>query len=97
MSTLYSKQEKIMFDAISAIDTIHAKTLIDTPRLALSYVNPNAGMNTAQMETDATANEIQLRLSTSGAIISHTKPRINPNAIANKNFTVLIFILLDFC
>lgn len=86
-----------MFDAISTIDIIQERTLIDTPRLALEYVKPKAGMNPAQMETDATANEIQLRPSTSGAIISQTKPSTNANAIANKNFTVLIFILLDFC
>ena len=79
------------------MDRIQDRILIDTPRLALVYVKPKAGMNPAQMETAATANEIQFLLSTSGAIISHTKPRIKASAIANKNFTVLIFILLDFC
>ena len=81
-----------------AMDINQDTILIDTPRLTFEKEIPMAGMRPDITVIEVTAKEIQFLPSSTGAEISHTKPSRMAMIIANKNFTVLIFmVLLDFC
>ena len=82
--------------AKTTIAIIHEKTLMDTPRFALSYLRPMAGITILAMEMKPIAREIHLRFPISGAITSHTKPSNNDNARAITNLIPSTFMLFYF-
>ena len=91
-SMLYSKAEKIPFDRIKQMVSNQDRVLIDTPRLSLSYTIQIAASNPQKIEIEAMPNDIQFRLSVSGAIIWHRNPNSKLIAIEKSNFTLSIFI-----
>jgi len=77
---------------MSTTESIQEATFIDTPRFSFENVIPMAGMRPDIIVMEATTNDTQFLPPAVDAKISHTKPSSRAMTMANKNFTVLIFI-----
>ena len=78
----------------ATIQKIHEATLIKTPFLALSYLNPRAGTSNTIRVIDVTKKDIQLRAPVVGARIWHTNPKSKHRIIERANLILSIFISL---
>lgn len=95
VDTLYSLKLKAKFSMIRMIKKIQPTNLPDTD-LSPTDSNLNASAGAKQIKSDIVAviNEIQLRLSVSGAAMKHKYPirALITNEIRNLILSTLIFI-----